>query len=302
MFTFSHEQRIADINGIKVGGQQGEYPTVMIGSIFFAGHRIVLDAANGVFDQAQAASLMEIQAEAAAATGLPFFVDVIGETSKSLIKHIEFVATKTNAPLLVDSPSQAVRLEALRYFKNSEIIPRLVYNTIADDYTEEEITTLKECGVRNAVLLAFNTKNIRPASRVSYLTDTLLPAAAKAGIENTIVDTGVLDIASISPAAITIREIKDKLGYPAGCAPANALYTWRQGKGKSLDEKAYRSVAVAIVTALVANGANFIFYGSLSLAPWLFPAVAMVNALAAYGGRFTGNRPKAPANLLSKML
>lgn len=35
MFKFQKEQEIANIAGIKVGGQPGELPTVLAGTIFF---------------------------------------------------------------------------------------------------------------------------------------------------------------------------------------------------------------------------------------------------------------------------
>jgi tetrahydromethanopterin S-methyltransferase subunit H len=304
MFRFNHEQRVVEIGGVSLGGQPGEYPTVMVGSIFFAGHRIVNDPVKGEFDTGRATALLENQAAAAAATNLPYFIDVLGDTTEALIRYLEFVAARTTAPLLVDSPSQAVRLEALRHFAGTEVMPRLIYNAIADDHTEEEINTLRECGVKHAVALAFNTRNVRPAARVNFLTETLLPVAARAGIENLIVDTGVLDIASLGPAAIAIREVKEKLGYPSGCAPANALYTWRQGTGRDWDDNAYKAVAASIMSTLVNNGADFIFYGSLALAPWLYPAVAVADALIAYAGRFTGNRPKGEVSEhpLRKML
>lgn len=34
MFLFDKEQEVYDIGGVKFGGQPGDYPTVMIGSIF----------------------------------------------------------------------------------------------------------------------------------------------------------------------------------------------------------------------------------------------------------------------------
>ncbi|MEM5818410.1 MAG: tetrahydromethanopterin S-methyltransferase subunit H, partial [Desulfitobacterium hafniense] len=43
MFKFTAQQHVYDINGVKVGGQPGEYPTVLIGSIFYRGHKIVSD-------------------------------------------------------------------------------------------------------------------------------------------------------------------------------------------------------------------------------------------------------------------
>ena len=74
-----------------------------------------------------------------AATGNPRIIDPIGESSTALINYIEFIAAHTDAPILVDSPQQTARMEALRHFAGSDILPRLVYNSIAEDFSEEEL-------------------------------------------------------------------------------------------------------------------------------------------------------------------
>jgi len=38
MFMLKAKQKIFEIGGVKVGGQPGEVPTVLIGSIFYLGH------------------------------------------------------------------------------------------------------------------------------------------------------------------------------------------------------------------------------------------------------------------------
>ena len=35
LFSFAKEQAVFDISGIKIGGQPGIYPTVLIGGLFF---------------------------------------------------------------------------------------------------------------------------------------------------------------------------------------------------------------------------------------------------------------------------
>ena len=40
MFSFTKEQDILDISGIKIGGQPGLYPTVLFGGLFFKGARV----------------------------------------------------------------------------------------------------------------------------------------------------------------------------------------------------------------------------------------------------------------------
>ena len=37
MFSFTQEQQIFDISGIKIGGQPGVYPTVLFGGLLFKG-------------------------------------------------------------------------------------------------------------------------------------------------------------------------------------------------------------------------------------------------------------------------
>ncbi|MDY7040681.1 MAG: tetrahydromethanopterin S-methyltransferase subunit H [Chloroflexota bacterium] len=289
MLKFNADQKVTDIAGVEVGGQPGERPTVLVGSIFFSGHRIVSDSLKGIFDKDKARALLDREAEAAARTGNPRLIDVVGDTTPALINYIEFVAAHSDAPILVDSFSQKVRLEAVRHFAGTEIVPRLVYNSIAEDYTEEELACLRECGVKSAVILAFSTAAPRPQSRIEFLQETLLPAAERAGVENILVDLGVLDIPSVGWTALAIREVKDTLGYPAGCAPANALYTWE--KLRAQESPAFEAAASSVFAFIQAQGADFVFYGPIRNAPWVFSAAATVDAMIAYTGRFTGVRP-----------
>lgn len=46
MFRFDKEQEVLDIAGVKIGGQPGEYPTVLAGTIFYGGHNIISDEKN----------------------------------------------------------------------------------------------------------------------------------------------------------------------------------------------------------------------------------------------------------------
>ena len=61
MFKFQKEQEIVNIAGVKIGGQPGELPTVLAGTIFYNKHEIVEDAAKGLFDRAAAEKLVNLQ-------------------------------------------------------------------------------------------------------------------------------------------------------------------------------------------------------------------------------------------------
>jgi tetrahydromethanopterin S-methyltransferase subunit H len=51
MFRFDKEQMVIEFAGAKFGGQPGEYPTALSGTIFYARHKIVEDAKKGIFDK-----------------------------------------------------------------------------------------------------------------------------------------------------------------------------------------------------------------------------------------------------------
>jgi len=299
MLNFTSSQKVYNIGGIELGGQPGEQPTVLISSIFFAGHRIVHDPARGLFDREMARDLLHQEAELSIKYGNPRFIDVIGETTEALVNYIEFVAEQTSSPILVDSPSQRVRIETVKHFAHSEVMPRLIYNAIAEDHTEEELNYLRECGVKSSIILAFSTKAMKPKAKLRLLQDDLLIAAESAGIENILIDTGVLDVPSVSWASETIREIKENLGYPAGCAPANAIYTW--DKIRALGMSAFRSAASVVLAMTQSQGADFIMYGSIKNASWVYPTVATMDALVAYGGRLNDVRPATKEHPLYKI-
>ena len=299
MLSFSSRQKVYRIDSVEIGGQPGERPTVLIGSLFFAGHRIVQDPDKGLFDTEKAKALLEKEEELSAVYGNPRIIDVIGDTAQALIRYIQFVAAHSSSPILVDSPSQKVRLETVKYFAGSEVMPRLIYNAIAEDHTDEELAMLKECGVKSAVLLAFNTRALKPRAKINQLEEDLLPAAESAGIENILIDTGVLDVPGVSWAGAAIREVKECLGYPSGCAPCNALYTWH--KMKAQGTPAFEAAASSVLAFTKAQGADFIFYGSMQNASWVYPAVATMDALVAYGGRLGGIRPASLEHPLYKI-
>ncbi|MBE0525741.1 MAG: tetrahydromethanopterin S-methyltransferase subunit H, partial [Candidatus Thorarchaeota archaeon] len=58
MFVFEKEQIIYNIGGVKIGGSLGETPTVLAGTIFYGGHKIVEDVKKGLFDKTKAAELV----------------------------------------------------------------------------------------------------------------------------------------------------------------------------------------------------------------------------------------------------
>ncbi|KNZ69758.1 Tetrahydromethanopterin S-methyltransferase [Thermincola ferriacetica] len=294
MFRFTTEQHVYDINGVKIGGQPGEYPTVLIGSMFYRGHKIVKDPQKGIFDEDAAKSLLDQEAELSAETGNPRIVDVIGDSIEALTRHAEFVLKHTDCPILLDSVSPEIRIGALKNFaKDPSVINRIIYNSIEENYTEEELAAIKEAGVKTAVILAFSKKHLKPSKRLELLTgddkhEGLIAAAKRAGIEQFLIDPGVLDVASNSWTTKAIYDVKEKFGYPGGCAPSNALYLWKKMRSKGTP---YFEVAGASVfTYPITQGGDFILYGPIANAPWVYRAVATTDAMIAYANKVVGTK------------
>ncbi len=300
MYSFKNAQKEYNFSGTEIGGKPEENPTVLVGSIFYAKHRVVLDPLKGTFNEEQAKQLLDTENNLSVQTGNPRFTDVIGDTSEALIKYIDFVAKNTTTPILLDSPSRQVRLETVSHYAGSETFSRLIYNSIGEDFTEEELACLKKYGVKSAVLLAFGMKAIKPAAKNKLLKEKLVPAAQRAGIENIIVDLGVMDVASISWICLAIREVKEEFGFPVGCAPANALYDWKKMKDRG--KLIFHAAGASILSMLRLMGADYCLYGPIENASWVFPAVATIDALIAYSGRLTGIHPRNRDHPLYKIL
>lgn len=305
MFKFTAEQHVYDINGVKIGGQPGEYPTVLIGSIFYRGHKIVIDPVNGIFDQDAARALLDQEAELSAETGNPRIVDVIGDTVPALTRYVEFILKNTDSPFLLDSVDPKVRTGVIRQLgKDPAVIKRLIYNSIDEHYLEEELAVIKEYGIKTAVILAFGKKYLKPEKRVKLLSgdgeqEGLIAAAQKAGIEQFLIDPGVLDVASNSWTTKAIYDIKEQFGYPGGCAPSNALYLWKKMRSKGTPF--FEVAGAAVFTYPIVHGADFILYGPMMNAPWVYRAVATTDAMNGYTNKLTGTKMGTPSHPLLKL-
>lgn len=288
MIIFSKKQEVFEIGNVKLGGQLGELPTVLIGSIFHHGHKIVKDEVNGEFDKLEAEKLINTQDEFSYKTGNPCMVDVVGKTSKALIKYIDFVADITDTPLLINGLNAEVRLNASKHAISIGLNDRIIYNSINYTLNEYEIKSIREVGIKSAIIQAFNPHNPLPNLMVEVLKGEkgLIEKAKRAGISKMLILTPVIDIPHIGCSAKGIWLIKEKFGLPTGTAPIGVLSKWTKANEFGKDVlKLCRAVPLAICQTM---GANFIIYGSLAKAKNIFPAVALADAIIAYNSRFMG--------------
>ena len=290
MFVFEREQYIYDIAGTKIGGNLGDNPTVLIGTIFYAGHKIVEDIEKGTIDRNAAESLISQQEEASDLTGNPSAVQVCFQSKQAAERLIDFVSEHTDVPLVIDSTEPNVRLFGLAYAEEIGILDRVIYSSLNISVTPEEKSTLKEIGQECVILLAFNPEDPSIAGRRQVLDEGamtldkgLLPLSNELGVTKPLIDsaTTALGAGAGSAAAFTFVS-KSIYGHPTGLGIHNApsSWTWLR-KYKKINRAAFEMCDIGSNVAAQMMGADYILYGPIKNASKVFPLAAMIDIFAA---------------------
>jgi len=279
MFKFEKEQKIFDIAGVKVGGQPGQLPTVMIGSIFYHGHKIVRDEKTGDFDREKAEKLLKEEEEASDRTGNPRIVDVCCSWPQAFEKFIDFVAETIDGPFALDGTTAEVRIAGAKYVGETGLSERVVYNSITPHTKDDEILAIKEAKIKSAILLTLNTRDLTVNGRLQVL-DDLLNIARKAGVENVLVDTTVLDTPDPGLVSRAIFLVKERYGLPAGAGTHNAVDRWKEKR--ELNPAQYLLASCVANVFPITMGANFTLYGPIKNCLNAYFYCALTDAYVAY--------------------
>jgi len=303
---FKVEQKVLQIDATKIGGQPGELPTVLIGNVFYKGMPEVTDHKKGEFDQKSVLKWIKMAEELSEKTGVPHFLDVMATYPEAMKKYITFISEQSESAFLIDGANTQTRIAGLELVTELGLQERTVFNAISPQTPGKELETIRGSGVTAAVLLAHNEVDFSPEGRISILKGFngrvgLLETAKKAGVKKILVDTIVFDVPSIAYATEAIKLVKNELGYPAGCSPANATYDWKETQNESLKQGfvAYNASAHTIAQF---GGANFLIYGPIKQAKNLIPTSAMNDAIIAYHAmRRLGVKPLVENHPLHKI-
>lgn len=282
MFKFENDQRIFEIAGVNIGGQPGQIPTVLIGSIFYYGDKIVEDEAEGKFNKLEAEKLLSKEEELSEMTGNSRIIDVCCSNLKNFEKYIDFVANRIGGPFLIDGVSSEVRMAGARYISEVGLSERTIYNSITPEITESEIEVIKEAKINSAIILALNTRKPTISGRIEAA-EELIKIASNMAIKNIMIDMAILDTPDPGPVGKAIFLAKGKFGLPAGCGAHNAIDMWR--KRSNLEKDKQRSSAIVANTLQIAMGANFVLYGPLKKAEEVYFPCAVADAFVAYNMR-----------------
>lgn len=286
MFTFAREQKVIEIAGVKIGGQMGEYPTVVIPTIFYDGHKIV-DVKNNTFDKKSAESLINEVEYIGDETKNPYLFQVVGVTPDIMPKALDFVAEHTDAPIVIDSADKSARIAGLEHVTEAGYGHRVMYNAINMLIDEHEINALKNAEIEGVVILAFNLQDYSVKARIDLLEDGggfidrgLLEIAKECGFEKILVDPGVQLVRQGAGASFRLLYvIKAKYGLPTGIGAHNVPSSWSWLKKRDKYTRQICDISSNVIG--ITLGADSLFIGPIENAKYAMPTAALVDLIAA---------------------
>ncbi|MGB3944127.1 MAG: tetrahydromethanopterin S-methyltransferase subunit H, partial [Methanothrix sp.] len=156
MFRFARDQEVVNVAGVKIGGQPGENPTALCGTIFYQGHGIVEDEVKGTFDEEAAAGLIARQTALSEETGNPAVLHIYARTPEAFGRYLDFVDPLWSGPLILDSADAGTRIAMGQAVSEVGLADRCIYNSIGLATTDREEEALAHFEVDSAILLGYN--------------------------------------------------------------------------------------------------------------------------------------------------
>ncbi|MFC1867423.1 tetrahydromethanopterin S-methyltransferase [Thermodesulfobacteriota bacterium] len=305
MFQLDQEQRVCEISGIKFGGQPGQYPTVIVPSIFQKGDRVFEGTKRkSGFNEKHAEELLKTTDMLSKETGVPCMADIVANSGEEFERYIDFVTGVSDMPFCIDAWVMKPKLEGARYCADKGLMDRMFYNslTVWEKDIEKEVRAIGELGVKHVLLVAFDQEDQMPSGRIKG-TQMLLDIIEKAGVqfESVFVDTSVMNGPATAMCSVANRLIKEKWGFPCASAPSNGSYMWSAAREK-WGFKGWAGADAALQGMAAVMYHDMIFSGPMAGSGRLFPAVAMADAfLATLAFSETKELPSLKSHPLNKL-
>ena len=280
MFKYQAKQKVCNIGGIKVGGQPGENPPLLIGNMFQKGDLILEDRKGGRFNRKAAKEKIRELENISRETGVPCLIAMVANSEEEIKGYVDFFTSVTEMPFAIDVWQQKTRLAAARYIAKQRLQERALYNSITpwDEDIPGQVSELKELGIKHVVIQVFDLEDKRPTGRVKSLKN-LLPLVEKGNFESILVDTAVMNLPATTFSLVANTLIKKEFGLPVGFAPSNGTYMWRKAASEQ-DRNKFPAIDAG-VHAISALASDFLFYGPLTGTSRVFPAVAAASSMMA---------------------
>lgn len=262
-------------------------PTVLCGTIFYQGHKIVQDEERGLFDREKAEALVGRMAELSEETGNPVVLHIYARAVDAFERYLDFAEKAFGGPLIIDSADPAVRVSMANLVSETGVADKAIYNSIGLATTDSEAEAIGSSEVDSAILLAYNPTDSSIDGSLSALQTGgslkekgLIDLARDLGMTNLLIDPGVMPLGSGAGSALRFSVVaKARLGLPVGSGIHNAVSAWPWLKGR--DKQAKRCCDASAAAMQLLSAGDFLLYGPIENAEFIFPAAAMADILVA---------------------
>ncbi|TCK21318.1 tetrahydromethanopterin S-methyltransferase subunit H family protein [Pseudonocardia endophytica] len=251
-----HEITLGDVT---IGGPLGSSTGLMVGSIFYDNHSVVTDAFAGEFDRDRANTLIERADKAAAAHGVQMAYDVIAASPEAIQAFLPFVAERSRAPMLINASEAEVRIAGLETAADLGVLERCVFASLNMDTEDEELDALRKHRPGAVMIMANDGADPSPDGCCTFIEEFYKPMLDDIGVTAPIADLGTMDAPSVGSCMRGIAAVRERFGYPAGCAFSNCISQWT-GLRELGREYINYSLGAALV-ACRAYGGDFLHYG-----------------------------------------
>lgn len=318
MFRFDKKQEVYEVGNVKFGGQPGEYPTVLVGTMFYGRHKIVSNEDEGIFDKEAADQLWHDIEKMGETTGNPYVNQIVGETPTAIKKYIDwFIEIDDKTPFLIDSSAGDVRAAAAEYVTEIGVADRAIYNSINGSVNEEEIVAIADSDITAAIVLAFNATDPTLKGKMDILEiggpgqdKGMLEIAKECGITKPLIDVAAMPLgAGAGPSMRMVPAVKGHLGLPVGGGYHNiaSAWDWMKKYKKTFETKEQKNAIYMpsdIGTNLVpqALGCDYVLYGPIENTNMVFPAVAMVDLMLGETAKELGLEIQDPNHPMYKLI
>jgi len=289
MFHFHDGQQVLNVGGVHIGGQPGEYPTVLFGALFYEGDSLVAGVNSPEFKREKAVEVVERTKAKCTEVGVPLVIDVICATPEQACAFVGFALEVCDVPVLMDGTTPKVRMSGLELAKERGMEERIIFNSISGVVKDEELHRVVQMGFKTAIVQLFHEKKPGVQGKIE-MARQLVPRAFDLGFEKLILDMALLDIVDVGNCAVAISELKEEFGLPCGCSPTHT-HRARWKKAPLFTPKEQASAKVSCATMLQCAGADFVMYDIKQTE--VVPAMAMIDAEIAYAAKTWKVRPKS---------
>ncbi len=285
MYRFAKDQSVVNVAGVKIGGQPGENPTTLCGTIFYQGHKIVEDEDRGQFDDLAAGDLIARQTALSEETGNPAVLHLYAKTPEAFGRYLNFVEGIWSGPIILDSADPETRIGIADLVSEIGYADRCIYNSVNLGMTDREEEALACSEIDSAILLAYNPADssvegtIRALEKGGAGRDAgLIEISRGLGMTSLLIDPGVVPLGDGAGRSLRSTVLaKARFGLPTGSGIHNAVSSWRWLRSK---EKGARDACDAASAGLeILAGGDYVLYGPIERAGEAFPVAAMTDIL-----------------------